>query len=531
MQPSPQPIAHGDLEQTPLLHILSSLRRRKASGTLVVWSLGEGKAQDRLLFSEGELRAMRSSSGPGVEIEPALLELVDRKAGRYAFYKEDLVGDAVRVSAGLDFAPLVAALLRRSSRLDGSARVLAARREQLLRVRRGHSKQSLGLDKEEAEVFDVMRAAPVRPDELASRSGRPEVARRLLYLLELVDALEVHEGEAQAGAGSVSGSGRPPRMSGAIPAAGTADEAPHSSSQTVRAQGPEPSQARLRLDSISKQKPEETLRMRRSSDGNLIAAQDFPAPPSSLNEDERGRWIEIQAKTSEEDRANHFEFLGVAESATTREIEAAFVRMAKLCHPDRLTPSMQALRPFADHLFRRATAAREALVNPTERAEYMKLVAKAGGTPEAERREREIVSAALDYAKVDALIRRKAFADAYLILDKNLELSPEIADYPAKKAEALMSEFGMDDPERRQEMLALLDRALALDETHENANFRKGQLLKRMGETRAALAHFQACVESNPHHIDAARELRIARMRKDTPPEGTGLFGRLFKKK
>jgi len=94
-----------------------------------------------------------------------------------------------------------------------------------------------------------------------------------------------------------------------------------------------------------------------------------------------------------------------------------------------------------------------------------------------------------------------------------------------------MSEFGMEDPERRQEMLALLDRALALDETHENANFRKGQLLKRMGETRAALAHFQACVESNPHHIDAARELRIARMRNDTPPEGTGLFGRLFKKK
>src|SRR5690554_3215400 len=169
MQPSPQPIAHGDLEQTPLLHILSSLRRRKASGTLVVWSLGEGKAQDRLLFSEGELRAMRSSSGPGVEIEPALLELVDRKAGRYAFYKEDLVGDAVRVSAGLEFAPLVAALLRRSSRLDGSARVLAARREQLLRVRRGHSKQSLGLDKEEAEVFDVMRAAPVRPDRKSTR--------------------------------------------------------------------------------------------------------------------------------------------------------------------------------------------------------------------------------------------------------------------------------------------------------------------------------------------------------------------------
>lgn len=532
MQPAPQPIAHGDLQQTPLLHILASLRRRKASGTLVIWSQDGERSQDRLLFADGELRAMRTSD-PGLGIEQALRPLVDQAAGRYAFYTEDLVGEAVRAPAGLEFAPLIASLLRASTRLDGITRVLEARRAERLRIRRGHSRQSLGLDREEAEVFDVMRAAPVSPEELASRSGRPEVARRLLYLLELIDALEVHkEGSAS------SDPGRLPRVSsGSMPSVSSVSGEPGtprqpSSSQSVKAQKPEPSQARLRLDSISAKKPEETLRLKRSSDGNVASPRDLPSPPESLSAEERERWLEIQAKYTEEDRANHFQFLGVAEDASTREIEAAFVGMAKLCHPDRLTPTLQALRPFADHLFRRATAAREVLLNAGERTEYLKLVKRDAGTPESERREREIVSAALDFAKVDALLRRKAFAEARTILDKNLELSPEIADYPAKKAQALTLEFGMDEPSRRAEIAGLLDRALKLDETHENANFLMGQLLKRMGDERAALAHFQACVESNPHHIDAARELRLARMRKPTPPDGTtSILGRLFKKK
>lgn len=519
---------------------------------MVIWWLDEQNTQERLLFAEGELRSMRSSAGPGVTIEQALSGMVDRDAGRYAFYKENLVGDAVSVSSTLEYGPLLATLVRASTRTDGVARVLEARKNQLLRIRRGHSRQSLGLTREEGEVFDVMRAAPVSPEALASRSGRPEVAQRLLYLLELIDALEVHTVTGQ-GAGQEEQEGEAlgkgssePRRTHRVSSTSMPAVASHGSSQTLRAPGPEPSQARLRLDATapadpppsvseppraSKMRADETPSRRRSSDGLLATPKEFPSPPAKLSEDERQRWLELEAKYAEEDRANHFEFLGVSEEASVREIESAFVRMAKLCHPDRLTPPMQVLRPFADHLFRRATTAREVLLKSPERAEYIKTVKRGAGTPEAERREREIVTAALDFAKVDALLRRKSFAEAHEIIDRNLELSPDIADYPAKKAQALILEFGMDQTARRAEIGALLDRALELDESHESANFLKGQLLKRMGDQRGALAHFQACLESNPHHIDAARELRLARMRKTTPAEGTGLFGRLFKKK
>src|SRR5690606_1803361 len=108
---------------------------------------------------------------------------------------------------------------------------------------------------------------------------------------------------------------------------------------------------------------------------------------------------------------------------------------------------------------------------------------------------------------------------------------PEIADYPAKKAYALLLVHGVQDRIVREEILALLDRALQLDEKHEGAHFTKGQVLKKMGDPRSALAHFRAAAEANPHNIDAAREVRLASMKKEEGGAEDSFLGRLFKKK
>jgi tetratricopeptide (TPR) repeat protein len=386
-------------------------------------------------------------------------------------------------------------------RTDGLERVLAGRGDSLLRVRRGLTPQHLGLDPRESEVLDVLRASPASASELIARSGRPEVARRLLYLLELVeglDTLDVGADPSRAISSSDPQGGVTPPRPGGASARAAAD-----------------SRATRTAASASTERSPVT----------------YAEPPAGLGEADLARWQEIVDRAKAEDTQTFYDVLGVTPSANTQELEAAYVKMAKLTHPDRLGPALAPLRPHADRLFRRATEAREALVDAKSRMDYDKQVREGGGTPAAERHVREVVEAALDYQKVDLLLRKKAYDDAIAILDRNLELSPEFADYHAKKARALMLARGVEDRVVREQIQRLLDRALALDEKHEVAHFTKGELLKKMGDPRGALVHFRAAAEANPHNIDAAREVRLSTLKKSDGSGDEGLLGRLFKKK
>jgi curved DNA-binding protein CbpA len=501
MAATPKPTAQGDLRKSPLVHVLASLHRKAASGTLVVWPESGQGGQDRILFASGLPVAARPFDRRHGSLLGLLEALADRAAGAYAFFAEDLVGEGA-VTGALEPASLFHAMVHATRRSDGLERVLASRGESLLRVKRGLTPRSLGLDREEAEVLDVMRAAPTSASELITRSGRPEVARRLLYLLELTLGLEILDADAPAPQPSPS----------------------------ATSSGPRPGTERSQATGDAARSPSDP-RVTRPVSSPAMSAVTYPEMPAGLGEADATRWGEIVTRARAEDAQTFYQVLDVAQAASTHEIELAFVRMAKLTHPDRLGPALAPLRPHADRLFRRATEGREVLVDPKARAAYDAQISEGGGTPAAERHIRQVVEAALDYQKVDLLLRKRAFGGALAILDRNIELSPEVADYPAKKAYAIMLERGVDDRAAREEILALVDRALALDERHEGAHFTKGQLLKKMGDPRGALTHFRAAVEANPHNIDAAREVRLATMKKSSEAGDESLLGRLFKKK
>jgi curved DNA-binding protein CbpA len=481
MAETPKPIAQGDLRKSPLVHVLASLYRKSATGTLVIWPESGQGGQDRIRFVSGLPTAARPVAPSAGSLLAVLEGMADRAAGAYAFYADDLVGEG-SVRGSLEPARLFHSLVHATSRTDGFARVVAGRGDSLLRVKRGLTAQQLGLRQEEAEVLDVLRAAPTTVGDLVSRSGRPDVARKLIYLLELWDGLDTLDGAAPK-----PPSTEPTRQPAARPA---------------------PVLAPKRVQVT------------------------YPDPPEGLGETDLIRWNDVVARAKAEDAQTFYEVLDVTPNASMQEIESAFVKMAKLTHPDRLGPALAPLRTHADRLFRRATEARECLVDAKARADYDKQVREGGGTPAADRHVRDVVEAALDYQKVDLFLRKKAFDDAIAILDRNIALSPGIADYPAKKAHALMLSRGTDDAGVRAQIVALLDRALGLDEKHEGAHFTKGQLLKKMGDSRGALVHFRAAVEANPHNIDAAREVRLSTLKKGegSGDEG-GLLGKLFKKK
>ena len=78
----------------------------------------------------------------------------------------------------------------------------------------------------------------------------------------------------------------------------------------------------------------------------------------------------------------------------------------------------------------------------------------------------------------------------------------------------------------------LLDEALEADPSNVTVRWYRGQALKKSGKVLKAQADFKKILELRPSHMDAAREIRVFRMRKRSDagsPSSKGLFGR-FKK-
>src|SRR5205814_2143077 len=61
--------------------------------------------------------------------------------------------------------------------------------------------------------------------------------------------------------------------------------------------------------------------------------------------------------------------------------------------------------------------------------------------------------------------------------------------------------------------IAMLDRALSIDPTHEQALFWRAQLHKRVENHAAAMRDFRHVVAMNDRNLDAVRELRLYEMR------------------
>jgi hypothetical protein len=72
--------------------------------------------------------------------------------------------------------------------------------------------------------------------------------------------------------------------------------------------------------------------------------------------------------------------------------------------------------------------------------------------------------------------------------------------------------------------------------SHDRAHFYRGLVLRRLDKENDAIAAFKRAADANPKNLDAAREVRLARMRgqlgaeapKDEKPKDESLFSKLF---
>lgn len=240
------------------------------------------------------------------------------------------------------------------------------------------------------------------------------------------------------------------------------------------------------------------------------------------------------------DRASHFELLGVSESATSDEVNAAYMRAVRQFHPDRLAAaSLRDLAPQAEKVVARLGEAAAVLRDPKQRAAY---VAARSGAPEPPAA-MAVLEAENRFSKGEVFLKKGDYGQAVESFTEALKLNPVEPQYKAYLAWARF-----DDPRARKEVV-VRDTLAVLEETvRERPKFARGfywagQVHKFLNDPDRAEKSFRDAMAADREFLEAERELRLLEMRRvkaaqvrSASPAGPasaakpGLFGKLFKR-
>jgi len=254
----------------------------------------------------------------------------------------------------------------------------------------------------------------------------------------------------------------------------------------------------------------------------------IPAPTqpvtSPVQADERRTLLEERAAVLA--TKDPYQILGVTRGANPQDLQAAFLKAAKLFHPDRLPPEHAGLRETAEKVFAAVTEAHKLLADPEKRRAF-----DSGGPPKDDAAEvARVLGAATNFAKAEHFLKRNEIGRALEHAKLATDADPDRSEYIALRG--WLESMGTAKNAAR-DALQLLNRALELDADDDRALYYRGAILKRLGRDDDAIKDFRRAVTLNPQNVDAVRELRLHGMRseKASPQSTGGLFSRWFGKK
>lgn len=524
--PRPDPLAQGSLARTPFAHVLVYIWEKRLTGTLAVQSPG---GEDLVVFEEGAPAAFRTA-GRAEPLRTSLARLFATVEAPYAFYGTDLTELTGAPAPRTPLDPLMVLgagtiAYARDEIVDATLRRFGARP---VRVRPGVDLVRFELARPAAAFVNYVRASPAPVHVLLAANVLPEAqAKRVLYLLTIVKALEVVEAQViERVLGPVAArraSEPPPAMPRQAPAdlplpeigppgvSASASAASPPSAATTRARPATPAQANnaeaadallASLPPIEPKKPGGT----RDPVGEL-PKQDLPR-----------RKAFILTRVREMDEEDYFQMLGLPRTASLNDVRDRYLDLAKLYHPDRQPPELQDVKTAFDTVFGMLTEANKTLSDEEKRKQYMRTLGDGGGTPAATRKVQELVDAAIDLQKAEVCLRRRDFAEATRLIDKALAADPEDADYNAFKGWLLFSKDGSTEEDFTL-ATKLVDKAIATNDRCERAFYAKGMFLKKLGDPFGAEEMFSKAVQLNSKNLDAVRELRVLSMRNAKDPK------------
>jgi curved DNA-binding protein CbpA len=253
-----------------------------------------------------------------------------------------------------------------------------------------------------------------------------------------------------------------------------------------------------------------------------------PAPEldeSRLNDEERRFVEEVRSRAGLIPTQNSYARLGVSPSASQETIKAAYLQAAKRYHPDRAVAALAGLQPNLQVLFSAVKEAWDSIATPDLRAKYDAVKGGTQGKPSTRRDEAE-----LTLKMGEALLKKRDFQGSIDKIRRSVDLDPN-GDAMAALAWALISD-PKATPASKEEAASLINRALRAPGVTARTYYVAG-VLWRTKDPDSAVDAFRKALEQDPHHSDAALELRLIEQRRGKPQKSGGgvLSGLLFGKR
>ena len=261
-------------------------------------------------------------------------------------------------------------------------------------------------------------------------------------------------------------------------------------------------------------------------------------PPPHLSPELKFRWAEIENKAVKIDSEDFFKMLDLEQNANDPQIQAAYFKVAKAWHPDRLPGELADLKPLVSKVFTKFNEAYATLNDPQKRSDYLRTLDIGGGTSDEALEVQRVVDAALEFQKAEVLLKKNDLAQAEQFALRAMNADPEQVEYQALVywLRAMRRGDPPPVPEGKtttfyDDIIAKFDEILKMDAMFERAMYYRAVLLKRSGRDDRAQRDFKMVVQLNPKNIDAVREVRLAQMRREKKrSDEAGILGKLFKK-
>jgi tetratricopeptide (TPR) repeat protein len=214
-------------------------------------------------------------------------------------------------------------------------------------------------------------------------------------------------------------------------------------------------------------------------------------------------------------REDHYQRLSLARDASMAQVDQAFTALRTLWDPTLLPPALEEAKADCAFIMTCLQEAYATLRNPAARAEYAQRLtldalrappdpieddlAAAGSADPLEAA--QICFTRGDAERAERLARRAARAAP--------DQGPPLALLAWIEATRPQNQ-GVEETRKR---IAVLDKALRIDETMTEAFYWRAQLHKRIENHSAAMRDFRKVIDLQPNHIEAVRELRLYEMR------------------
>lgn len=237
----------------------------------------------------------------------------------------------------------------------------------------------------------------------------------------------------------------------------------------------------------------------------------------------------ITEKSKELEGKNYFEILGLDRNATKEQIHKEYFKMAKMFHPDRVTGfGLTDLTGKADEIFQRINEANSILTDPEKRKEYEYEIDHGG-----QNLARKALEAEFEFQQAMVFFRKRQYGEALKHFKDAFKLNPQEGEHLAWIAWTVFNDPTVDREKMLSPLKEQLLEAVNLSPKSADCNFFLGEVYLLLKEDKRALTCFNKALEINPQHVDAARQVRFIKMRREKETiqkKPTGLFGR-FKKK